>query len=293
MTREYFYTIDERGRLLHDTTEITDRTVLRQFFRRLKLNTSGRHSAYPYVSPCGPEMNFVRAADTPIVFRRLVDETSLEYAAGLQQPFRADELRFSPEGILYHRAPVGGFGRLDRDLAIGLGADLQRWGPYYALKSEGTLCVIAPLEDDERYRLIRPRADNACVGCGGAHPDGLGLSFLWDGKDRNVYSWLHPDIRMQGKEGWMHGGFAALLLDEVMGKALSANEMRGAPTARLEVSYRRPVPIGSQIMLRASFRKREDRKFFVRGELRDVSADGEGLLLAEGEGLFIRPRGSA
>ncbi len=53
----------------------------RFFFSQLKANTTGRHPEYPYISPCGKEMNFILPADKPVVFDALSDDgTQLTYA---------------------------------------------------------------------------------------------------------------------------------------------------------------------------------------------------------------------
>ncbi len=79
--RAYFYFVDTHGRLyLHDTTPRTIATCLKDskfldfFWKRLQLNTNElvSSSAFPYVSPCGSEMNFVQCADTPWVHVPLV-----------------------------------------------------------------------------------------------------------------------------------------------------------------------------------------------------------------------------
>lgn len=285
--RSYFYTIDTRGRVWHDGTEIADARFLSIFYRLMTTNTSNDHTDYPYLSPCGRERNFVRADDTPIVFHTMRDGR-LFYAPGLSVDFRPETLHFSPDGVLYHEAPVGGMGRLDAALALELGTSIVPWGPYFAYERDGRATIIEPLQPQERCRVIRPRADNRCFGCGEAHPFGPALSFLHDTGDGSVRTWFTPDIRMQGGTGWMHGGFTALLLDEIMGKTLSANDMGGAPTARLEVNYRRPARIGVRMELIGRLEEHGGRKYTLVGELRE--ADGERLLLAEGRGLFIRPK---
>ena len=314
--RTYFYTIDSRGRVVHGGTEITDERFLHIFYRLMAVNETGENAEYPYVSPCGREMNYVQAHDTPVVFHQL-SEGALFYAPGLSVPFRPESLRFSDGGVLYHEAPVGGVGRLDAGLALELGKCIVPWGPCFAYEpgSEevdgegwsraktqrrkedragevphegGRATVIEPLKPDSRYRVIRPRPDNTCFGCGEAHPFGPALSFLFDAEDNSVRTWFTPDVRMQGSTGWMHGGFTALLLDEVMGKTLSANNMGGAPTARLEVNYRRPARIGVRMELVGRLEEHGGRKYTLVGELRE--AEGENLLLANGRGLFIRPK---
>lgn len=286
MIRSYFYHIDKRGRVWHDGTEIADERFLHIFYRLMTTNTTRDHTDYPFLSPCGREQNFARAEDTPVVFHKLVDRR-LYYAPELSVALQPETLRFSQDGVLYHEAPVGGVGRIDAVPALELCEHIRPWGPYFALEQDGRATVIEPLEPEPRYRVIRPRPQNLCFGCGPAHPFGPALSFLYDTTDRSVRTWLTPDVRMQGGTGWMHGGFIALLLDEVMGKTLSANDMGGAPTAKLEVNFRKPARLGVPMELVGRLEEHAGRKYTLTGELREAA--GERVLLAEGSGLFIRP----
>ena len=289
--REYFYLLNADGELRHDGTVVSDHAALRQFYRNLRPNDGAKHSDYPWLSICGHEFNYLRAADSPIVFQRQDQFGQLEYAPELAVPFEPWTMRYSTDGVLYHPAPLGEYGRISRRLAMTLSADIEKWGPFYCLRTGGREHVIQPLEPDDRGRLLQPRMQNACYGCGMAHPGGPALTFYWDAASGDVRSWMKADVRMQGKEGWMHGGFVSLLLDEVMGKALSANDMRGAPTAGLTVRFRRPVKLDRRLMLVGRFLRREGRKHYVHGEVRegDETMDG-GAVLAEAEGLFVSPR---
>ena len=52
-----------------------DKKFLEFFFKRVKLNQSGRYEAeFPFVSPCGREINFIRCDDLPVVFTHLLDQ---------------------------------------------------------------------------------------------------------------------------------------------------------------------------------------------------------------------------
>ena len=53
----------------------TDKKFLAIFFRRVKRNSTGRYEEeFPYVSPCGPETNYIRCDDLPVVFTQLLDQ---------------------------------------------------------------------------------------------------------------------------------------------------------------------------------------------------------------------------
>ena len=78
--REYFYFLDHNGwlyladtRMKNFTSRYKDEAFLDFFFARLSENNTGRHHDYPYVSPCGRELNFFKCDDTPIVFHSIVE----------------------------------------------------------------------------------------------------------------------------------------------------------------------------------------------------------------------------
>ena len=92
-------------------TSIKDIKFLNFFFRQLR-QTTPRDVAmldpsigenYPYVSPCGKELNFIRPAAKPVVFHALIDN-ELVYGGSLVQPLDYSLLRVSrTTGRLYHQ----------------------------------------------------------------------------------------------------------------------------------------------------------------------------------------------
>ena len=64
-------------------TSLKSASFLRFFWRQLRsndLDLAPWTADYPFISPCGAEMNFVTVADTPIVFERVdEDMTTLSY----------------------------------------------------------------------------------------------------------------------------------------------------------------------------------------------------------------------
>lgn len=60
-------------------TVFTEKKFLAFFFKRLKLNNTGRYEQdFPYLSICGRERNFVRCDDLPIVFTHVLKKQSEE-----------------------------------------------------------------------------------------------------------------------------------------------------------------------------------------------------------------------
>lgn len=117
--RCYFYNVDLHGRLfLEETmpkniaTSIKDTRFLDIFFGRIQ-KISKKHrdfmlrhdipvQEYPFVSPCGRELNFIRPTATPIVFHS-IDKEYLIYAGSKRQLFDPLRLAISERtGRLYH-----------------------------------------------------------------------------------------------------------------------------------------------------------------------------------------------
>lgn len=88
-----------------------------------------------------------------------------------------------------------------------------------------------------------------CFGCGKRNDAGLRLDFelLDDGRLRTRFA---PRDIHGGWEGVFHGGLMATLLDEAMLAYLYLNGLR-ATTGSLTVRYRRPVPLGAELVVHA------------------------------------------
>ena len=102
-TREYFYYVDHHGQLFLDGTKMMnfvtcfkDPEFLTFFFKRVKLNNSERYQEhFPFVSPCGIELNFIRCEDLPVVFTHLInmntmDTIAVEKKTDWSEPFLED-----------------------------------------------------------------------------------------------------------------------------------------------------------------------------------------------------------
>jgi acyl-CoA hydrolase len=93
-------------------------------------------------------------------------------------------------------------------------------------------------------------------------------------------AWFGPEA--EGPPGHVHGGAQAALLDEGMG---AAAWFAGHPVlaAKIEVNFKRPLPLGSIVFLRTEIERVEASKIHLRASL--LTADGG--LYTESIGLFI------
>ena len=85
-TREYFYYVDHHGQLFMDDTKVKnfvtcfkEPSFLSFFFKKLKLNNTDRYKEdFPFISPCGRELNYIRCEDVPLVFTHILDASTKE-----------------------------------------------------------------------------------------------------------------------------------------------------------------------------------------------------------------------
>ena len=283
-TRDYYYELDDRGVLTLDGVIQDDPWFIDFFFRRLAPTANPHYPDHPFVSRCGDEMNYLRPKDTPIVYTGF-DGERMHYAHSLSVPFYPDRLSYSEDGVLYYDATVGDVGRVVPQVAMELSRSIEPWGPFYAKRDSATgrVTPFLPRDQRERFRVLYPRRENGCVGCGGANPHSMGLCFVVDQEQEMIMTYVAPDERMQGGEGVMHGGFISFLLDETMGKCLSVLGLK-APTAKLSVNFRQPMRLHEEHEIRAWVERQEGRKNLIRAEIR---ASASGAVVADANALFI------
>lgn len=94
---------------------------------------------------------------------------------------------------------------------------------------------------------------------------------------------FHLGAAYEGPPGLVHGGVAALILDQVLGEAAGAGGKPGM-TGTLTLRYRRGTPLGD-LHVEAHIDRVEGIKTYAVGHI----ADAEGLTV-EAEGVFILPR---
>lgn len=125
-----------------------------------------------------------------------------------------------------------------------------------------------------------------CFGCGPNNPEGLHLTFTIDPEAQTAITSVMLDERYQGAPGYVHGGIIATLLDEAMSKL---NRPLGvlAMTRQMDVSYLRPVPIRTELLLKSHFVRRDGRKLFHEAEL--LGSGNEVLSRCTGLWIVIDP----
>jgi len=127
-------------------------------------------------------------------------------------------------------------------------------------------------------------SDSRCFVCGMANAGGLQVRFYRMG-DSEARAVCEPGRQFTGYDGLLHGGVSASLLDEIMIKAVLASG-RLVVTGRINVHYRRPVPMGRKILLEGRILRQRGRVFETEG----LITDGEQTLV-RAEGTYVELQG--
>lgn len=117
--------------------------------------------------------------------------------------------------------------------------------------------------------------------CGTQNPHGLGATFFDDGVE--VWTEVTPAEHHQSWPGVLHGGVVSAILDETIGRVAFLHD-RWVQTAKLEVRFKKPAPLGERLVARGRLVQDRRRVMEMSGEIRLASSDA---LLAEAKGTFV------
>lgn len=123
---------------------------------------------------------------------------------------------------------------------------------------------------------------SGCFVCGDLNPCGLKARFYYDGE--KAFSELVADRRYEGYRSIYHGGIISTMLDEVMIKAILAEDVY-AVTAEMTVRFVAPVRTGDHLSFSGWVTRRKGRMYFTEGEVHV----GE-KLVAGASGKYIEAR---
>ncbi len=121
-----------------------------------------------------------------------------------------------------------------------------------------------------------------CFGCGQKNPIGLKIRFRQE-DDLYVADFV-PLPEHQGYTGITHGGIICTILDEAMGRFIWAQGYHGL-TARLEIRFRKPVPLERPIRVQA--RAVSKARSGLVMESRILLDDGQ--VAAEAKATYVTP----
>ncbi|MFA5040180.1 MAG: PaaI family thioesterase [Bdellovibrionales bacterium] len=120
-----------------------------------------------------------------------------------------------------------------------------------------------------------------CFGCGKLNPIGLKLAF--EEIDGVYVTHFTPHDEHQSYDGTIHGGIISTLLDEAMGRYLYVAKGRNVATAKLEVRFRKPTPVGQELTVSGWVVRERGKMIEMEGKV----ALQDGTVTAEGRAMMM------
>lgn len=124
-----------------------------------------------------------------------------------------------------------------------------------------------------------------CFACGQENSAGLKSRFF-ELETGELMAIFQPAIEHQGYPGRLHGGLAATILDETIGRAIMishADNIWGV-TVDFSMRLRKPIPLDSEVRVMARITKDSKRFFEGSGEI--LLPDG--TVAVEGKGRYLK-----
>jgi uncharacterized protein (TIGR00369 family) len=150
-----------------------------------------------------------------------------------------------------------------------------------------SMTATRPQELDGIQPVKQPNSKD-CFVCGVENTNGLRMKFYEYGQGEVKAMYSVPE-QFQSYPGVVHGGIIAAMLDEVASRAAMTGEpTRFRYTAKLEIRYRKPVPLGKSLYMHGWVVDDRGSRAVARGEMRLK----DGTLLCEAEALLADFPGS-
>lgn len=132
-------------------------------------------------------------------------------------------------------------------------------------------------------RQKQPNSKN-CFVCGIENPSGLNLAFYDTAPGRVEANWKARSSH-QGFPGIVHGGVIAALLDEAATRTVfGANgSARLVVTASLEIRYRKPVPVGAELIITGTLKEDKGEIILAASKIEDQN----GQILATANAVLV------
>ncbi len=137
---------------------------------------------------------------------------------------------------------------------------------------------------DIKVTGIQPNS-KMCFGCGLGNKFGLKSRF-YELETAEVLAIFQPAIEHQGYPGRLHGGLAAAILDETIGRAimLDHSDKIWGVTVDFSMKLRKPIPLNEDVRVLARITKDGKRIFEGSGEI--ILADG--AVAVEAKGRYLK-----
>ncbi len=189
------------------------------------------------------------------------------------------------------RAAITGLGDALRDL-VQVAAATEAPADVLRAVTAQVRAAAAPLSERTRTRAQRPSADDLLSGfrmynpvTGSGSP--LAPPVRVEVDDGVVVGACALGLAYEGPPTYAHGGVSAMLLDQLLGYAASATGHPGM-TVALDMRYRAPVPLQTELRITAAVSEVSDRRVTVLGTITTAADPGTALVEATGTFAVLR-----
>lgn len=136
-----------------------------------------------------------------------------------------------------------------------------------------------------RYHVkAKQQNSRMCLVCGVKNQFGLHTSFFELDNDE-LLAIFKPKTEHQGYPDRLHGGIAAAILDETIGRAIMIRDRDiWGVTLEITMRYRKPIPLSDELRVIGRIVKDTSRSFEGTGEI--LLKDGS--VAVEGRGKYIK-----
>ncbi|XP_057564407.1 acyl-coenzyme A thioesterase THEM4 [Hippopotamus amphibius kiboko] len=119
-----------------------------------------------------------------------------------------------------------------------------------------------------------------------SYEEGLGFEYvMFDNEnEKRTVCFFQGGPYLQGTPGFLHGGAIATMIDTTVGVSAAVREGL-VMTANLNISFKRPIPLYSTVVITTQLDKTEGRKLFLSCNIRSVD---EKTLYSEATSIFIK-----
>jgi len=121
----------------------------------------------------------------------------------------------------------------------------------------------------------------SCFVCGTENSRSIGVTW-YQKEDGSVHADMVFTTSHQGPPAHVHGGASAAVLDEAMGAAVWRAGF-SVVAVNLEINYRKPVPLGENIVIEAKISEVHPRKILSTSEMRLP----DGTVAVTGRGIYV------
>jgi len=145
-----------------------------------------------------------------------------------------------------------------------------------------------------RYKVLKKQNNSAmCFVCGLSNVLGVQAKYYEcenPAGEKVLLGVIKPKPEHQSYPNRMHGGVAAAIIDESIGRALWLERQEWGVTMELTTKYRKPVPLDRTLYVEGKLTKITSRAFDAEGKIFYINDDSKQVICVTGSGrYFIQP----